>query len=253
MKLIDMHAHIFCSNDLEREKSILLRNIEIYGIDRVCVSPLNGFFPSEAEVELMNRQAYSFTLEHPDNISAYVYVSPEHENSLSVLREGIEDYSMIGAKVWVSERCDSPAMNRLSEALIDYDVPLLIHSFKKSTGQVANESTAKDVRALALRYPELKIIMAHIDGNCYEGAECVRELRNVYVDVSGSTARRGEVEYAVAHLGADRVLFGSDATGCSFAVPYGKVLDARISDDAKEKILYKNALELFNGFGGRKR
>ena len=249
MKLIDMHAHIFCANDIEHEKRIILRNIEAYGIDRVCVSALDGFFPSTDDVEMMNRAAYLFTKEHPESISAYVYVSPEHENALSVLKKGIEDYAAIGAKVWVSERCDSPKMDTLSEALIAYGKPLLIHSFKKSTGQVACESTAENVRALALRYPELKIIMAHVDGNCYEGVECIRDLKNVYVDISGSTARRGEVEYAVEHLGEDRVLFGSDATGCSFAVPYGKVLDARVSCEAREKILWKNAYGLFKGFG----
>lgn len=251
MKLIDMHAHLFAQNGYEREKSIILKNVEIYGIDRVCVSVLNGFFPTEDEVEVMNREACNFTREHAECISAYVYVSPEHENALSVLRRGIEDYSMIGAKVWVSERCDSPKMNPLAEALIGYGAPLLIHSFKKSTGQVACESTAKNVRELALRYPELKIIMAHVDGNCYEGVECIRGLENVYVDVSGSTARRGEVEYAVGHLGEDRVLFGSDITGCSFAVPYGKVLDANVTDEVKEKILYKNAMKLFGDFERR--
>ena len=249
MKLIDMHAHIFAANGYEKEKGRILKTVECYGIDRVCISTLNGFFPSEDDVENMNLGAYNFTKEHPEIVSAYVYVSPEHKNALYVLKKGIEDYSMIGAKVWVSERCDSNKMNILAEALIDCDKPLLIHSFKKSTGQVANESSAKDVRALALRYPELKIIMAHVDGNCYEGVECVRELKNVWVDVSGSTARRGEVEYAVEHLGEDRVLFGSDITGCSFAVPYGKVLDARVSCEAREKILWKNAQKLFKGFG----
>ena len=104
---------------------------------------------------------------------------------------------------------------------------------------------------IALRLTKLKIIMAHVDGNCYEGVECIRGLENVHVDVSGSTARRGEVEYAVRHLGEDRVLFGSDITGCSFAVPYGQVLDAQISDDAREKILYKNAMKLFGDFERR--
>ena len=250
MKLIDMHAHIFVANGIEREKQILLKNIELYGIDRICVSALNGFFPSVDEIDSMNREVYLFTKEHPECVSGYGYLSQEHDNSLPTLRRGIEDYGMIGAKIWVSEKCDSPKVDCLAEALIGYGKPLLIHSFKKSRGQVANESTATNIRALALRYPDLDIIMAHVDGNCYEGVECIRDLKNVYVDVSGSTARRGEVEYAVRHLGEDRVLFGSDMTGCSFAIPYGKVLDARVCDEAKKKILYKNSLTLFKGFGG---
>ena len=250
MKVIDMHAHIFCANGIEREKRVLLETIEAYGIERICISPLDGFYPDVDTVENMNREAYLFAKEHSDKVSSYVYLSPEHENSLDVLRRGIEDYGMIGAKVWVSERCDSPKMDRLAEALISYRKPLLIHSFKKSTCQVAQESTAVNVKALAERYPELSIIMAHVDGNCYEGVECIRCCPNVFVDVSGSTARRGEVEYAVRHLGEDRVMFGSDTTGCSFAIPLGKVLDADISKEAREKILYLNAIRLFGGFGG---
>jgi predicted TIM-barrel fold metal-dependent hydrolase len=47
-------------------------------------------------------------------------------------------------------------------------------------------------------------------------------------------------ETAVRELGADRVLFGSDAPGRSFASQLGKVSGAEISDRDKEKILSGN-------------
>lgn len=245
MKVIDMHAHIWFGR-VEDGKSKLLKTIEKYNVDEIYVSPLAGYFPTEEEVCAMNKIAADFSKENSDCIKSYVYISPEHKNAVDVLKKGIEEQNMIGAKVWVSDRCDSENMNPLAEMLIEYNLPVLIHSFKKSVPQVANESTSVNIRNLALRYPELKIIMAHVDGNCYHGVQLIRDLKNVWVDVSGTTNRTNEVEYAVENLGADKVLFGTDLPGCSFAIPYGKVLEAGISEESKEKILYKNTLKVFD-------
>ena len=243
--LIDAHAHIFFHRNPDEEKQRLLKIIDSYGIDEMYVSGLNGAFPSVDTVDDINEHVARFSVECP-NVKGYVYVSPEHENALSVLERGIEDFNMIGAKIWISEYCDDHKVDALAEKLIEYKRPLLIHAFKKVGGQVAKESTAQNVRNLALRYPELKILMAHVGGNCYHGVPFVRDLKNVWVDVSGTSSRTNEVEYTVENLGEDRVIFGSDITGTSFAVPYGKVLGASISDVAREKLLYSNAKKLFD-------
>lgn len=128
-----------------------------------------------------------------------------------VIRRGIEDHGAIGVKLWVSERYDSPCMDEISKLIIDYGVPLLIHAHTraKPAAAIPTENTSVNIRNLALRYPELKIIMAHIDAKCYRGAQNVRGLDNVYVDFSGGTGRAGEVEYAYSQLGEDKILFGT--------------------------------------------
>lgn len=247
MKLIDMHAHIWFSKDVECEKKLILKNMEKYNVDMTFVSGLNSRFSPEEEVKTINEGVSRFAKENPNVIKGYVYICPEHKNAIDVLKKGVEEQGMIGAKIWVSEYCDSETVNPLAEKLIDYNVPLLVHAFKKSVQpQVAREATSVNVRNLALRYPELKIIMAHIDGNCYHGVQNVYGLDNVWVDVSGTTNRSNEVEYAIENLGEDKILFGTDFTGCSFSMPYGKVLEAQISDEAKEKILCKNTLRVFD-------
>ncbi len=246
-KIIDAHAHIFFHlRNQELDKQKILKTIEKYEIDEMYVSGLNGYFPSVDAVDEINEYVGRFSAEHPDRIKGYVYVSPEHENALSVLMHGIEDLNMVGAKIWVSEYCDDHKVDILAEKLIEYKRPLLIHAFKKVSEQVAKENTAKNVRNLALRYPELKILMAHIGGNCYHGVPFVRDLENVWVDVSGTSSRTNEIEYTLENLGEDRVVYGTDITGTSFAVPYGKALGASISELAREKLLYGNAKRLFD-------
>ena len=247
MKIIDMHAHLWL-NRVESCKLKIMRSIEKYGIEEVFVSTLGGTHPDLRTVEAINDATYKFAKEEPKHIKAYTYISPEHPNTLDVIRRGVEDHGVVGVKLWVSEPCDSECMDEISRLIIGYNIPLLIHATTRATTRpILTESTSVNVRNLALRFPELKIVMAHVDGNCYRGAQNVRGIDNVYVDFSGGTGRAGEVEYTVSQLGADKVLFGTDLSECSFAVPYGRLLEAKISDADKEKILYKNTMKLYYG------
>ena len=245
MKIIDMHAHIWMhKKDVSKRK--ILKAAEVYGLDKVFVSTLIAPIPTVEEVKLVNSVTFDFVREAPEVIRGYTYVSPEHKNALDVLRRGIEDDGAVGIKVWISDYFNSPNMNPLAEALIDYGMPVLIHAFRKTGGsKIPTENTSVEVRELALRYPELKIVMAHIDGNYYHGVGNVRDIPNIAVDISGGPHKTREVEYAVEHLGADRVLFGSDMSENSLAVPLGKTLEANITDAEREKIFYKNTERIF--------
>lgn len=247
MKIIDMHAHLWL-NRVEVCKKRILSAINAYGIDEVFVSTLGGTHPDSETVEKINEATYAFAKEEPGYIRSYTYISPEQENTCDVIRRGIEDNGAIGVKLWVSEPCDSRCMDSVAELLIGYGKPILIHAATRAkTRPIATESTSVNIRNLALRYPELKIVMAHVDTNCYRGAQNVRGLDNVYVDFSGGTGKSGEVEYTVNQLGADKVVFGTDLSEVSFAVPYGRLVEAKISDEDKEKILYHNTMKLFYG------
>jgi predicted TIM-barrel fold metal-dependent hydrolase len=68
-----------------------------------------------------------------------------------------------------------------------------------------------------------------------------REHPNVFVDTVGSSAARGLVERAVAAIGADKIVWGSDAYCYGLPQQIGKVLGAKISDEDKVKILSGNA------------
>ena len=85
---------------------------------------------------------------------------------------------------------------------------------------------------------------AHIVGVGYRGILDIEPYDNVYVDTSGAQPFSGFVEYGVKKLGADRIIFGTDVVGRDFCTQLAKVTDADISDEDKEKILWKNAARL---------
>ena len=61
---------------------------------------------------------------------------------------------------------------------------------------------------------------------------------------AGSDPTAGLVEMAVRELGADRILYGSDCGGRSFASQLAKVTSADIADADRKKILGGNLRKL---------
>jgi uncharacterized protein len=64
------------------------------------------------------------------------------------------------------------------------------------------------------------------------------------VELGGGDPVAGMTEMAVRQLGAERVLFGSDAAGRSFASQLAKVYGAAVPESAKELILAGNLKRL---------
>jgi predicted TIM-barrel fold metal-dependent hydrolase len=118
------------------------------------------------------------------------------------------------------------------------------HTWIKVTGNLPGESTPAELAALAARHPDAAIICGHTGGDWERGVRAIRPYKNVYADLAGGDPAAGETEMAVRELGAERVLYGSDAGGRSFASQLAKVYGADIPEDAKRLILGANTLRL---------
>ena len=85
---------------------------------------------------------------------------------------------------------------------------------------------------------------AHTGADWEIGIRAIRDCKNVSAELCGSDPTAGFTEMAVRELGAERVLYGSDAGGRSFASQLGKVLGADIPESAKRLILGENCKRL---------
>jgi predicted TIM-barrel fold metal-dependent hydrolase len=88
------------------------------------------------------------------------------------------------------------------------------------------------------------LMCGHTGGTWEIGVRTIRPLKNVYADTAGSDPTNGFVEMAVRELGADRVIYGSDTGGRSFASQLAKVQGASIPQAAKQLILGQNLRRL---------
>ncbi len=243
--IYDVHTHIL-EGRYEETKEKMLRISDRYGIDKIFVSCLTEIpNPNEAQVDEVNSECYKFKREHPELVESYVYISPELPNAMDTLRKGIEDNSAVGVKLWMSTTCDDARVNPIVEKMIEYKAPILIHAFHKAVGQLAFETTGEHVARLAKRYPESKLIMAHLGGNAYHSVPPIAECENVWVDMCSSIFRGDELTYTLQMVGEDRVLYGSDAPDVPPLVNLGQVEELNVSQQVKEKIYYLNTQKLF--------
>lgn len=241
LSIIDIHAHIWLGRE-EENILCLRRTAREYGIEKILISSLGSHYPDPEEITRLNDIAANICDDDP-LFCTYVTVSPEHPNALQVLEKGIQR-GAVGMKIWVSCLCDEACCNALYRRCAEADLPVLVHTFAKTTGQLPGESTAVHLRRAALAHPATTFIMAHLGGNCYHGVPMIRDLQNVFVDFSGSTSRRDDLPYALEQLGPERILFGTDMPG-SFAMSYGQLLSASLSPQQMQMICRENAIKLF--------
>lgn len=243
--IIDAHAHIW-QGSYKNDKYEIMKAVELYDISKVLVSGLGGLYPDKEEISELNFEVSAFTRENPKHIGGYCYLNPRHDNCIDELKNGIEEYGMVGVKLWVATLCDDKAVFPIVEACIDYKVPILIHAFKKAVGQLEFESLGENVAILARRYPEAKILMAHLGANCYDGIKAVRDCKNVWVDTSGTMYRRDEVDYTKKMIGAERIVFGTDMPGSGYLVNLGQIEESDLTIEEKECVFSKNILKLID-------
>ena len=126
----------------------------------------------------------------------------------------------------------------------DRNATILTHSGEEN-------SLPDDLLPLADDHADAKLILAHL-GCGYDG-DTTRQVRaiqrskrgNVFVDTSSmSSLFSGLIEWAVAEIGAERILFGTDSPLYDPATQRARIEHAEIRESEKRLILRDNAIRL---------
>jgi predicted TIM-barrel fold metal-dependent hydrolase len=244
----DLHTHLAGAGDTpEAASDRLVACADRLGVGRLVVFMGRPFVadPSPEELRQQNDQVLRCLDRHPGRMIGFCYVNPKHEAaSLAEIDRCVRDGPMVGLKLWVAVRCDGPALDPIVARATALGAVVFQHTWLKSGGNLPGESTPMDLAVLAGRHPEAKLICGHTGGRWEVGLRAIRPFANVRTDLGGSDATAGMVEAAVRLLGADRVLYGSDAPGRSMAAQLGKVLGAELPEAAKVAILSGNLRRL---------
>jgi predicted TIM-barrel fold metal-dependent hydrolase len=225
----------------------LIRYADRMGIDRLVLSlgvPLVEN-PTPEQVRDTNNQVLEVLRQWPERAVGLVYLNPNYPDfCLEEFDRCVRDGPMVGIKLWVAKRCDTPDLDPLMERAASLGAIVFQHTWLKAGGNQPGESTPFDVAALAGRHPRTSIICGHTGGDWERGIRVIRSLPNVPIGIAGSDPTAGFIEMAVRELGAERVLYGSDVPGRSFASQLSKVLGAEIPIEAKRLIAGGNLRRL---------
>jgi len=156
---------------------------------------------------------------HPDSLIGFLSVDPTQKDWEKELYVGHQELGLKGIKLlpmYAGFMPDDSMLDPLWSYADQHALPVLLHTGTTFVSQALLAYTLpRNLDPVAIRYPEVKIILAHLS-HPYE-AECVAVIRkhpNVYADISALHYRPFQLynslmlvqEYGVW----DKVLFGTD-------------------------------------------
>ena len=241
----DAHAHLtsLAGETPEERFTQLLMFADRLGVERVVLSLGYTIFsdPSPQQLREENDQVLRVLRRWPDRAFGFVYLSPNQlDFSLQEFDRCVRDGPMVGIKLLTARRCSAPELDPIVERALTMKAPILQHTWLKIGGNEPGESTPYDVVELARRHPQLSIICGHTGGDWERGIRIVRSTANVSVCLAGFDPTSGVVEMGVRELGAERLVYGSDCGGRSFASQLAKVIGAGIPETSRKLILGGN-------------
>jgi len=257
--LIDVHAHFLHARTpradwRERNVSRLTAGARI-GISVHVASILGSwgltspiYFPSPRDVTAGNDALLALQRQHPEAIRGYACVNPNYTAHARAEIIRCLDAGMIGIKLAASRRADDPLLDPIAELARERRVPVLQHIWQHRRrdwpGQEASD--AVELCTLARRHPDVAFILAHIGGggDWLHSLHAVRDVPNVYIDLSGSGVDGGMLEACLETAGAARLIWGTDLT---MDTGWAKLryLETILSPDDLELIRWKNAARIF--------
>jgi predicted TIM-barrel fold metal-dependent hydrolase len=244
----DVHAHLSGVEGRTPEERManLVRFMDRMGVERVCLYMGYPFLtdPTPAQLREQNDQVLRALAHFHDRAFGFVYTSGNHpEASVREFDRCVKNGPMVGVKLWVARKATAAELDPIIGRATETKAPILQHTWFKAGGNLPGESTPLDLLDLAKRHPDALLICGHTGGDWQLGVRAIRPSA-LYADTGGSDPTTGFVEFAVKELGADRVLYGSDAGGRSFASQLAKVVGADIPAEAKAKVLGGNLKRL---------
>ena len=202
-------------------------------------------FPSAEDIHRWNDECMAAVQPWHPRALAFVYVNPAHvDSALSELERCVAKGPMVGIKLHVARRCNAPELDPLAKRAGELGAVIYQHTWLKVEGNPAGESTPFDLDELAARHPGTQFICGHAGGDWERGIRVIRRSMNVSLELAGFDPTSGVAEMAVRELGPERIVYGSDTGGRSYASQIAKVYGAELPESTKRLILGGNLKRL---------
>jgi predicted TIM-barrel fold metal-dependent hydrolase len=156
---------------------------------------------------------------YPDKFVGFAYVDPRRADCMDLLHHAIDDLGLVGAKfgpIYNGVPLADPRMDPVLDFLQKRNIPLTMHmgtTFARNAP--VDLGRAIHVEPVAMKYPDLTMVLAHMGHPWYEEAIVVaRKQPNVFLDQSALFYRPWQYynmlilaqEYKIT----DKIFFGTD-------------------------------------------
>lgn len=258
--LIDVHAHFFQPEGARADWATLnTRRLEAgaqIGITYHVASVLGSwgatsptYFQSPNDTVQGNDFMLVVQEDHDDCVRAYVAVNPNDTDFALREIDRCVARGVVGLKLAAARRCDDALLDPVIERARAHGLPVLHHIWQHRRRHWPSQdiSDGADLAALAARHPTVPFILAHIGGggDYAHTFAAVRDVPNIYLDLSGSGIDRGMLDDALAAVGAQRLLWGADITLCTGLAKLWALEVIGLSEGELADVRWRNATRIF--------
>ena len=243
---LDAHGHMVADGGvgfsyvaiLRGEAAGMAAEMDRLGIAMTVVSPWEGL---SSDAVGANATSLAAANNHPGRFLGYGCYNPNYPDTLDACIAALDEPCIVGIKpywIWSGHDADSPGYAPWFEAAAARNMLCLWHC--------DDAEHAKQAVWLAKKYPGLQILLAH-SGRSYRVAEhnlaAARQAPNIHLEITFTSIAYGVLEHLVRGIGAERVLFGTDAPMRDPAPQVAWVAQAKGLSVAEKKLVFGENLE----------
>jgi len=239
---IDIHSHFNHGSIFDcPEDEVHIREIDfiesVYhnaDVSQVGMSTFASVFEHKECIVKENEYLYKL-IDHKEWVYQWVVIDPRQKETYKQAEKMLSHPKVLGIKI----HPDSHGYN-----ILDYADELFCFANKYKIVVLMHPQHIAEMPVFANKYPDMKLIIAHLGSVEHINAIANAIHDNIYTDTSGvASSRNNIVEYAVNCVGSQKILFGTDTY--AFGFQFGRIALSSLLLEEKENILWKNAISLF--------
>lgn len=230
----------------------IIRDMNEAGMEKACIVPMD--LTTHYGVELVTNEDVSrIASAHPDRFIPFASVDPSMGKfAVDKLTHAVKNLKCRGLKLVPPVQhfdFSDPKHYPLWEAALELDIPVWTHTAHQRSHPDSDARLGHPmlVEPVAIKYPELKIILGHCGFPWqWEAWSLVVRHPNVYLDISAYANLYNHLPWdAYSKYGVEeKVLFATDYPLFGFKETLKALKEVQLSSDFEKKILYENAVKL---------
>ena len=249
LEIIDFHAHLgeyYNMHIPSASAESMLKVMDRCGINKTIISPTIGI---SSDFVLGNDLMLETVQKYRNRFYGACLVNGHYpELSIRELERCFEkDKTVVLIKIHpLVTKCklNDERMKSIYDFATNNKIPVLVHTWLDDD----NYGNLDIFKKVAKEYAGINWIMGHSGGpyGSYVATQIAKELSNVYLDITLSMCPARQIEFFIAEVGSERVLFGTDNPFIDPRPQIGRVCLAEISREDRVNIFSGNAKRLIN-------